>query len=743
MTNALRMIASADPTELLEISLDTGKVELEMGESYTFTSYGRYYTTTVPTSVYWSMDDETLGELSCGSKKAKTCTFLSGNKAMEATLTINAEQKGTIFTDTAKIKVVEPLKSSFKDDLPSWARKGILKLNQLGIIKGYNDGRFGAADPLTRSQVVTLLYRFKDSMKTLDATAIKNKKCDVFSDVSSSHFAYTPICYFYYAGGLDVKNGTFNPDESAPRGLTSFYLYNVFSNDLKKTSTSTTKTVSFSDVPLSHQYYNAISSMNTYGIMTGYDSGSFGPDSTLNRAEAATVLFRVQGLLEDVTGSLTSVSSSSGQSSLLATCDNETHVRGYVSQALGNNLSQFELRKFQPEVLSEQLSAGTLDLSFVDKNGALVAKTVTITPDILRLSGVSSGSVKNTHGSNNAQGVALPSEQGYKLNCEDGTQCGVLTLLDEENTQIEATFVDAELGFSFLEPASNLIALSGGSQSQVQTAGSCHVFYNSAHHADVLATQHEEGDSLTQALRFLAQNGLASQARAANPVDDLFIGQIPIVLDADQAFYAINTRTVWSRQRSVLAGVNLIYGLVDALGHGNFSIVFRIAGQEAWLPGYGPTNLDWEDVLNEINDEDYYMINHPDPDENEISYFFIGYDLEDGIAGGAYEGTFCSSTNDSYNHALGQQVPDNDDNYAFSTLYGRQIVMSHEIGHMLNANHASAQRNVCGPGLWSNLCGSTLLKSGATGGAAPDNRMFFFSATNSQRVRDCVEGEIS
>lgn len=214
------------------------------------------------------------------------------------------------------------------------------------------------------------------------------------------------------------------------------------------------------------------------------------------------------------------------------------------------------------------------------------------------------------------------------------------------------------------------------------------------------------------------------------------------MLDSDATFYTINRRTVWARQESILRGVNLIYGLIEPLGNGNFIVTFPIGGQETWLPGYGPTTTDTDDLTAEINDSDYYMINHPRYQDNEISFFFIGYDIAGGFAGQAGDiGSFCTSSKYDKNHAYGQQVADTSDGYAFSTLYGRTIVMAHEIGHLLNATHGNGIANTCGQGLWTNSCGSTLMRSGAAGGAAPDNRMSFFSPTNSTRVDNCVEAE--
>ena len=51
----------------------------------------------------------------------------------------------------------------------------------------------------------------------------------------------------------------------------------------------------FSDVPSDSPFYEAVTALSKQNILSGYDDGTFLPDSTITRAEAATVIVRAGG----------------------------------------------------------------------------------------------------------------------------------------------------------------------------------------------------------------------------------------------------------------------------------------------------------------------------------------------------------------------------------------------------------------------------------------------------------------
>ena len=57
---------------------------------------------------------------------------------------------------------------------------------------------------------------------------------------------------------------------------------------------------SYSDVAANAKYADAVNLLSNLGVINGYEDGTFRPDNTVTRAEAAAMLVRVLGLAEDV-----------------------------------------------------------------------------------------------------------------------------------------------------------------------------------------------------------------------------------------------------------------------------------------------------------------------------------------------------------------------------------------------------------------------------------------------------------
>lgn len=74
-----------------------------------------------------------------------------------------------------------------------------------GIIKGYTDGRFGVGDSITREQVCTIIYRYKDSPDVTDAAELLSKYSD---NTKVSDFAYQAVAWSVENGIIKGKTDT-------------------------------------------------------------------------------------------------------------------------------------------------------------------------------------------------------------------------------------------------------------------------------------------------------------------------------------------------------------------------------------------------------------------------------------------------------------------------------------------------------------------------------------------------------
>lgn len=435
-------------------------------------------------------------------------------------------------------------------------------------------------------------------------------------------------------------------------------------------------------------------------------------------------------------------------------CEQEQALGGMLQKMLDGNLQHFELRKLNAERFRERAARGQpIDLPVVDVQGQLQTVLASATRGSLLARDVKLGRLKGDE----TAGIPLGTGTSWRLGCtENAASCGGVTFLDEKHTQVEGLVTDFDSGVTFIESADNLVSRLRGEPVSIEPG--CSVVYNADHHSRIPF----ELDGMDVDLNQNLVDKAAPTARDKAAINYT----IPIVLDADAEFYELDPDTVWRRQRSILWGVNLIYGLIEPLSAGAFDITFEIKGQESWRPGYGPATTDNQELIEEINAPDYFMYTHPD--RNELSYLFLGYDMDGGIAGQAgglcgvdatdpttgltWDRTFASDFDHQWTHAWGQQVPDVDadetdrDRYEFATAYGRIIVMAHELGHMLGALHSKGDRgsDVCAgdTGGWSRICGTSLMLSGAAGGVAPDFRKPFFSDDNDDAIVNCV-GRVS
>ena len=84
-----------------------------------------------------------------------------------------------------------------------------------GIITGYQNGKFGVGDPITREQVCTILYRYMGSpaVENVDSTLAQ------FPDKAAiSAFAKTPVAWAVQNGVMSgMASGKMEPVSKASR----------------------------------------------------------------------------------------------------------------------------------------------------------------------------------------------------------------------------------------------------------------------------------------------------------------------------------------------------------------------------------------------------------------------------------------------------------------------------------------------------------------------------------------------
>ncbi len=99
-----------------------------------------------------------------------------------------------------------------------WYAPAVRWANAQGLMSGYGDGRFGPDDPVTREQLVTILYRYA-KLKGMDVSGVAGTDMLRYNDASTvSDWAMAAIEWAVSSGLVSGKTATtLNPQETATR----------------------------------------------------------------------------------------------------------------------------------------------------------------------------------------------------------------------------------------------------------------------------------------------------------------------------------------------------------------------------------------------------------------------------------------------------------------------------------------------------------------------------------------------
>ena len=178
-------------------------------------------------------------------------------------------------------------------DVPSgaWYADAVYTLVEQGILSGTSDTTFSPNGTLTRAMLVTMLGR----MAGMDPTAYT--KSD-FTDVKVGEW-YAPYVQWAYERGIATGygNGLFAPNTSITREQLCVFLIRYAG--ATGTPLPTTGGDGFTDAArISSWAKSAVSIAARARLVNGYSDGSFRPQTTATRAEAAAILAKFLALTE-------------------------------------------------------------------------------------------------------------------------------------------------------------------------------------------------------------------------------------------------------------------------------------------------------------------------------------------------------------------------------------------------------------------------------------------------------------
>ena len=184
------------------------------------------------------------------------------------------------------ISETETVDSSLFSDVPRghWAYDYIEHLVACGVVSGVGNHYFDPQGQVTRAQFVKMIACAVGA----DTTGRKTAR---FSDVSADAW-YAP--YIAWALDFEIVKGTseteFSPDASITREQMAVIILRCAEKMNIQLPKAETGVVFWDEEEISLYAINAVIQMQDAGLISGYPDGSFCPQGTASRAEAAKVI---------------------------------------------------------------------------------------------------------------------------------------------------------------------------------------------------------------------------------------------------------------------------------------------------------------------------------------------------------------------------------------------------------------------------------------------------------------------
>lgn len=189
---------------------------------------------------------------------------------------------------TLLIALSMPQKISAATDISgNTHEKNILKVMELGIMSGYEDGRFKPENNVTRAQFAKMI--------ALSLQLPEVDEPSIFEDVSEAHGSKNYIMAVAKVGIVTGNAGEFMPNDEISREHMAVMMGRALDyKEIKQNATA----LPFADTnKINKDYHRAIGMTVYYGIFQG-DSGLFNPSDSATRGHGASVIARFLEVVE-------------------------------------------------------------------------------------------------------------------------------------------------------------------------------------------------------------------------------------------------------------------------------------------------------------------------------------------------------------------------------------------------------------------------------------------------------------
>ena len=223
--------------------------------------------------------------------KSLVVLTLESNKDMP----LFGEDVSSIGGDDGELVIDESLEGVFTDIDDLWAKNEIIKMNEMGVIKGVGDGKFAPRNSVTRAEFAAMVSR----MLELDT----NYTGSYFKDVNDSDW-YMPFVNAMQVEGFlkGDTDGNFRPNDKITLEEAAMILcriYDYYNHGLPALDEDLVLSDFVYKSEISPWAKTSVATATNIGVFYRmYENGYFRPKSETTRAQAASILYRLNNLVK-------------------------------------------------------------------------------------------------------------------------------------------------------------------------------------------------------------------------------------------------------------------------------------------------------------------------------------------------------------------------------------------------------------------------------------------------------------
>lgn len=191
----------------------------------------------------------------------------------------------------------------------------ILDCSEKGIVGGYSDGTFKPTDSVTRAQFCVMLSRafYAGDIQKYDTDEYQRIWFGPNTKALSMAGVLEGTGFSYAFGEAGVMNQNISRYDMAQLMSNIMADKGFFAGESDK-DTAAAKIADYSEIP--DQYRDAVTAVYALGIIGGFSDGTFGGGATMNRGQAAVVIYRLAQFVGDGPGTEPETSANDNQTNM-------------------------------------------------------------------------------------------------------------------------------------------------------------------------------------------------------------------------------------------------------------------------------------------------------------------------------------------------------------------------------------------------------------------------------------------